>query len=249
VLSDKQLDVIDLNVSDFGTGSLVSFTLATLPALGLSEKETLTDFLVSEKFALLACSRGLFRVANDKDIRHAQDPYDAGWTPVPVPESVGPITQLWPITGSGRSQEFAILGGSTVYALNAYVGSNASQLVRYTVSDVSGIAISSTTIEQILNSYPTFGKPIQAPLIFYTGFRDLFATNGALFFNARSRNLTTEPFVNTVVGMQRGSILNNQNTYTIPLTISTASHLTYIMRNSALGNWVIAGDFGLRVNE
>ena len=241
--------MIDLNASNFGNGTLVGFSLATLPALGLSTKDTFIDLIVSEKFALLATSKGLYRVGNNKDIRQAQSPYDPAWVLVPLPQSVGPATQLWPITTSGRSQDFAIDGGSNLYVLNAYVGTNAAQLARYTISDVTDVTITDTTIAQILNSYPTFSTPIQAPLVFYPNFRDLFATNGASFFNARSKQLDVPPFVNMVVGMLRGSTLNNQNPYSIPLAITTASHLTGIIRNSAMGNWLVAGDFGLRVNE
>lgn len=253
VLTDKQLDVIDLNASNFSTGSSVSFTLATLPALGLQNNDTLIDFIVSNKFALLATSKGLFRVGDSKNIAQAQNPYDAGWTPVPLPQTVGPATQLFPITSSGRSQDFATDGGSNVYVLNAYVGSNEAQLARYTVSDVSSSAVSPFTIMQVLNSYPNIinpSLPIQAPLVFYYGFRDIFATDGASFFNARSRNLNVDPFVNLVIGMLRGSAGNDQNVYTInPLNIATANHLTQIVRDFASGNWLVAGDFGLRVNE
>lgn len=247
VLSDKQLDVIDLDMSDFAAGSIASHTLATLPDIGLTDKDTFIDFIVSDKFALLATSKGLWRVGDSHNIRFAQSTQDVGWTFLALPESVGPATQLFPITASGRSQDFAIGQGSNVYVLNAYVGSNSAQLARYTVNSVASSSVSPFTIEQIANSY--FGQSIQAPLVFYPGFRDIFATDGAAFFNARSRNLYDEPFVNMVVGMLRGSVSNNSGTYTVPLDISTASHLTSMVRNYAMGCWMVAGDFGLRVNE
>lgn len=252
VLTDKQLDVIDLSTSDFSTASIVSHTLATLPAIGLQDNDTLIDFIVSGKFALLATSKGLFRVGNGNNIAQAEGPYGPGWTSVQLPQSVGPATVLFPITTTGRSQDFASDGGSNVYVLNAYVGSNSAQLARYSVADVSSSAIGELTIAQVLNSYRNISnpnQPIQAPLVFYGGFRDLFATDGAAFFSARSRNLDAEPFVNMVVGMLRGSPGNDQNVYPIPLSISTASHLTQIVRSFASGSWLVAGDFGLRVNE
>jgi hypothetical protein len=252
VLTDKRLDVIDLISSNFASGTIVSYTLATLDAVGLQNDDCFTDVIVSNKCAMLATSRGLLRVGNGQDIRQAKAPYDAVWTQVPLAQSVGPVTQLFPVTSSGRVQDFATGSGSNVYALNAYVGSNSAQLARYAVAGVATSSIDNTTIEQILNSYANIlkpGVPIQAPLVFYTGFRDIFATDGAIFFNAISRNLQAEPFVNMVVGMYRGYQGNNVGTFQIPLSISTASHITQIMRNVASGCWLVAGDFGLRVNE
>lgn len=254
VLTDKQLDFIDLSNSNFGNGTLVAHTLANLQSImGLKENDTFIDFIVSGKFALLATSKGLFRVGNDKNIAQALNPDGPNWTKVPLPQSVGPATQLFPITSSGRSQDFALGNGSNVYVLNAYVGSNAAQLARYTVQGVgSHDLVSESTIDQILNSYPALpakSKPIQAPLVFYPGFRDIFATDGAAFFNGRSKNLNSEPFINMVVGMTRGRAINNHGTYQTPLSISSASHISQMIRSTASGNWLVAGDFGLRVNE
>jgi hypothetical protein len=252
VLTDKELNAIDLDASDFGTGTLVASQLATLSSLGLTDNDTLIDYIVSGKFALLATSKGLYRVGDGNNILLADTPYGPGWTPVALPQSIGPATQLFPITTTGRSQDFAIHGGSNIYVLNAYVGSNNAQLARYTVADTSTVAITETTIQEVVNSFPNIANPtvpIQAPLVFYRGFRDLFATDGAVFFNACSRNLQTAPFVNIKIGMLRGSATNDQNIITLPLSISSASHITQIVRDFASGNWLIAGDFGLRVNE
>ena len=247
VLTDKQLDVVDLGATNFANGTLTVITLATLPEIGLQAADTLIDFIVSGKFALLSTSQGLFRVGNNKNIGSAISTADVAWTPVPLPESVGPATQLFPITFTGRSQDFAMDGGSNVYVLNAYVGSNLAQLARYTVADASSTNVNELTVQQVVNYYNKFA--VQAPLVFYDSYKDQFATDGASFFNGRSKNLATPPYVNLAVGMLRGSFANNLSTYPVPLNISTAFHLTTIVKNFASGSWLMAGDFGLRVNE
>ncbi|MDR3549915.1 MAG: hypothetical protein P4L31_00745 [Candidatus Babeliales bacterium] len=247
VMTDKKLDRIDLSASNFATGNLSVVTLATnASALGLGSRDSFTDLLVSGKFALLANSQGLLRVGNDRNISTASSQDAVMWTQVVLPESVGPVVQLLAVTKAGLPQSFANNDISNLYVLNAYIGKNLGQVARYVVNDVSASDVSDTTIQWIPNYY---SAGIPAPIINFNSFKDVIATDGASFLNGVSRDLLRPPFVNILFGLkrsQRSIISDNSN---VPLVFGSSSHITQILRSAASGSWLVAGDFGLQVNE
>lgn len=250
VMTDTQLDAIDL--ADFVVGAPTITSLATISsALGVGPGDTFIDVAVSGKFALLATSKGLMRVGNGSDISAATNQTDVGWTSVTLPESVGPVTQILPVTITGRAQDFADAAGTHTYSsnvcvLNAYVGYDLGQVARFTCKDISASVVDDTTLQLIPNY---FVVNIPAPIINYNGFRDVLATDGASFLSGLSRKLQQDPFVQILFGLKRGVRNIFSSNTNVPLTLNSASRITNILRDSASGSWLVGGDFGLQVNE
>jgi hypothetical protein len=240
VLTDKQLDRIDLHASNFATGSLITTTVATTqtPAI-FGGTGGLLSMLISGKFGLLATTQGLYRVGNNNDISTATSAKDIGWTLVPVSEAAGSVSQLIGLSSSGRSQDVARLNGGNIYALNGFTGLNKGQVNRFSVSDVSSSAISDSTIQPIpdmkvkgINSYfKNFGT-----------YANQFATDGSLNLYSRNHNLQRSTFLRSA---QPGVVRNDVG---IPLSIEPNADIAKIVRNSASGSWMIFGDFA-RFNE
>lgn len=247
VLTDTALYRINLVTSNFGTGALDVRTLATpLSILGLNQHDTFTDLLITGKFALLTSSKGLHRVGNGKDITQAQNPADVAWENVLLPESVGPATRLFAISVTGRAQDVAQGRNGNIYVLNAFAGKNQAQLIRFVINDVQSSPIDNNTM-QLLPDFYVVGVP--AALINFNGFRDIVTYDGSAQMNGKDRHLTQEPFVTAIQDVRSGVPSGNGIITTLPLTITTASHVTTMLRNSASGSWLVAGDFGLRVSE
>lgn len=248
VLTDKVLQAIDLSASDFSTGVLSIRTLATLSSsIGLEKCDTFTDLIVSGRFALLATSKGLLRVGNGSNILTAATMDDVAWAPVPLPQSVGPVTKLIPITTSGRAQNFARAGGGNVYILNAYVGYHQAQIARFNSKDLSAMAVDDMSLLEIQNFIMMVGNI--APIIYFNHFRDFALNDGATLFNGIDRDVIQDPFVLSTPGIKRGVTQVVLGSTRIPLALESSSHIADMLRNSASGSWLVAGDFGLRVNE
>lgn len=246
VMTDKKVDRINLSASNFATGDLSVVTLATnAQTLGLGSRDSFTDVIVSGKFALLATSQGLLRVGNGADISTAQSQDAVEWTSVVLPESVGPVMQLFAVTKTGLPQDFANNDISNVYVLNAYIGKNLGQVARFVVNNVSATPIDDSTIQLIENSIVN----IPSPIINFNSFRDVIATDGALFLSGLSRDLKRPPFVNNLFDFKGRWHNNGGNSSTLPLDLGSSSHITQILRSAASGSWLVAGDFGLQVNE
>lgn len=246
VLTDKQLDRINLAASDFETGSLSVVTLASNNASvsGLDKKDTFTDFVASGKFAVIATSKGIYRVGNGNDIRTASGFASVDWTKIALPETVGPVTRLVPITATGRAQDLAKNGGGELYILNAYVGKNLSQIYRFAVKDIAVAPVDGNTIQLFPDFFLT---GIPAPLFDFNGFRDLIYTDGSALLHAEDQDLLQNPFVLILFGLQTG--VSSTPSQPVPLSLFNASIFQRLMRSSASGAWVIGGDFGIQVSE
>ncbi|HSW73882.1 MAG TPA: hypothetical protein VLG71_01880, partial [Candidatus Limnocylindria bacterium] len=75
----------------------------------------------------------------------------------------------------------------------------------------------------------------------FAGYSSIFATDGSVQFHGNNRDLTLAPYIQT--GVVKSFFKN------ISLNLSGASNLVQILRSSASGSWLVAGDFGLQVNE
>lgn len=244
VLTDTQLDRIDVAASNFATGVLSVVTVATLADIGCSDSGTLFDVAVSHSFALLASSNGLYRVGNDADIQTAVDHEAVEWTDVVVPEGLPVVQQIQTIASNSLPNGFAKTDNGNVYILDAYAGLNIAQENRYTVQSVVGQDIDSNTIEplpdmkvkDILTAFNTFGQYVH--LINFDGTDNFFVRDRRFALSPMLRNelYTLAPFV-----FNRG--------VQVPLGVQDAASVSAITRSSASGAWLVAGDFGLRVNE
>ncbi|MEX0848678.1 MAG: hypothetical protein WD055_00440 [Candidatus Dependentiae bacterium] len=233
VLTDTQLDRIDIAASDFATGVLSVVTVATLSDILRGIDGTMLDVAVSDRFALLAGSTGIFRVGDDANIQTATDSSEVDWTSVIIPEGLPVVRQLQTIASNGLPNGFAKTDNGNVYALDAYRGFDFAQENRYTVQSVVNQPIDNDTvvplpdmnIKDILTSFARFGV-----------FKNLINVDGTDNFSARNRVQTLSPLV-------------RNRLFVLPLGIEDASTVSAIVRSSASGAWLITGDFGLRVNE
>ena len=75
-------------------------------------------------------------------------------------------------------------------------------------------------------------------------------TNGALYFTASSRTPLQKPFLHIIQPKNIKSVtVGDAAPYDVPLNIAKVTKtITAIVQNSSTGNWLIAGDFGLRIH-
>jgi hypothetical protein len=248
VLTETELDRIDLTQGNVGLGIIAVTNVArvdTIPAIGAGG--SLLDAVISEKFVVLATSRGLFRLANGLDARSV-DTVSASWELLSTPEDIGAIRQLIAVTQTGRAQDLARkTNGGNLYAMSAYRGKNQAKLYRFEVKQVVGSSITDTTIQRISD---LFVQNIPSYFANYGLFRNIFATDGALFFGVESQ-MNDEHSVATILyatgGVQTGSrFLNNKE---IPVDLNDSSLISSMIQSSATGSWLLAGDHGIRANE
>ena len=243
VLTDKKLDRIDISSDDFKTGNLKVKTLANLDSLKLSKQSSLTDFALSDKFALLATTQDLFRVGNGKDIRIAVNATDVNWTIVPVPQSVGTISKLLFITPTGDELDFAFKG--QVYVINSYRGLHQTRINRFFVNLDSDINDST-----ILPLPDIIIKNLLDNVFDYGNFRDNYSNNFSINFSSVSKDVETKPFLSLTTGIRSGSKFISTFSFKLPISLlKDDTQIGPILVNSAAGSVLVTGSFGLQVSE
>jgi hypothetical protein len=264
VLTDTQLDRIDLNTSNFGTGVINSVTLASLSTLSLSSGATFLDFIVSAELLMLATSTALYRSGNNVDISDPSiaTPSDVLWTGVTVPQSILPFKKLIPITATGRDQDFARFRGSNVLVLDSYIGKNRARLHRLAVVDAAGrVSVDDATVQSIPDYFVSTdgGNGVPSYLVSFGDYKDLMKTDGTAYLHSYDADLQEAAAlkivpqnitVNKPAGLRSGlGGINMATSALVPLDIPTNASITHYLRSSASGSWLAAGSFGLRVNE
>ena len=244
VLTDTQLDRIDLTQGAIGLGQATAVTVAAHTHL-VGPSGFFSDCIVSGKFAVIATSRGLMRIGNGNDIRTSTGIDASGWTPVTMPEGVKGVRQLCAMSKTGTFQDVARNDGGQIYALNVDRGTNRSDVTRFAVSSVENSPIDDNTMVPFPDFYV---KGITSYRINFGALRTVFATDGALYLSGHGIDLELKP----AVTFPRDSILSRfvgiKQVY-VPLAFEGGSHITTIGRSFASGSWLISGDFGLRINE
>ncbi|MDZ4099415.1 MAG: hypothetical protein U1E13_12080, partial [Methylophilaceae bacterium] len=197
-LSDTRLMRIDLHQLDLSADSSVNQANAVTEIanvetiVGLNKQSIFTDCVISGKFAALGTSKGLVRLGNAGDIRTVSSSTAARWTPVELPESLGVVSHLLPISVTGRAQDVARQGGGMLYVLNVSVGNNKGHLVRFSVADMDNAALDSSCL-QLLPDY--FFKGLPAPFIDFESYKDQFFTDGSLHLVMRNRDGEDTPSI------------------------------------------------------
>jgi len=246
VLTDRKLDRIDLANSDFSTGDLSVVTVADPQVIpGLDSTTPLFDVIVSEKFALLATGAGLFRIQNGKDVAMVESGGD--WQQVVVADWCGPITQLVAISTTVKPQDVARYQGGNVYALAAYVGKNRAQVNRFAIAPVEGSVVDNNTVKPFPD---IFVKNTISYFVSFGLFRDWIATDGAIFFHEINRFLCDNPIVQVLWAHARSGVrfLADKNP-ALPIILENTCYLWPLLRNSATGSWLLAGNNELYINE
>lgn len=252
VLTDTKLDRINLNEGHIGRNVIAPVTLATTDHVpGIGSNGTFLDCIISGKFALIATSGGMVRIGNARDITAIADEQDANWTVVPVPESDGCVYKLIPFSISGRAQDLARNQGGELYALGAYRGKERAQVNRFVVHGLN--EDDDVNDSTILPLPDLFIKDRLSYLVNFGDLRTVFATNGSVFFHARSHEHGVNARVDTLPIVQSppqsGFRFQGPRSLVVNTGISGDSFIGAILRDSASGSWIISGDFGLRINE
>lgn len=247
ILTDQVLDRIDLTQGNPGLGQFTPVTVALAGEL-LNTRDVLTDVIVSDKFAVLATSAGIFRVSNGENIQSATNRIGL-WTEVAVPEKIGPIQQLVAVSQTGVAQDVARGDCGQLFVLSAYRGKSYSQVNRYVIQSVEETAIDDDTMQPLPD---LFVKDKLSFLMNYGALRLLFVTDGALYMAARDRNLVVNPSVRVpqrtaLPGSGRREVGVVEDS--LPLAIESSCQLSAMLRSYASGSWLISGDFGLQINE
>ncbi len=250
VLTDTQLDRIDLTQNNVGLGAIDPITIASRAGLLLLNQGTLIDCIISGPFALLGTSIGLFRVGDNKKITDAIDESSVGWTSVALPEGVSTVVQLIPISKTGRAQDVAKEQGGQIYVLNAYEGKNKSRIHRFSVQAI--IDNNSVQTDTLTLFNDLYVKDIPSFLLNFGIFKQNFTTDGALYFATQDQNLN-ESILATLTSVRQpprtGVLFVGVNSSTVPITLTNGSYISALLRNVASGSFLITGDFDMQVNE
>jgi len=236
VLTDHYLDRIDLRAINFASDTLCAVRLASAQELASGPYALLKDVIISQKCALLAHTNGLSRVGDDKDIRF-NTAQTLAWTPLQVYDAAGPVSGLIPISITGRGQDVARFSAGQVYVITGSIGKNSARLNRLAIQNVTHKPMSEETITP-LRDFVAVDRI--SNFVNIGAFSSLFATDGTMFFTVIDRNKSKSALLTHSFGTSK---------ITIPLPFKDASNIVRIVRSSAWGNWLIAGDFGLLINE
>lgn len=257
VLTPYSLTRLEINSSNLINNNVVSTVLAV--SSDLAPNASFTDVIISGPLAILASSIGLFRSGNQVDVNFAIEKSASKWTPIILPESSGYLNGLAPIVKflaiSPTSYEKDVLTNSSgisqnpfsgnLYVLNAYVGYHQAQTYRLAL-DFSGIVNDNTVklfpdifTNNLRTYYNSFGT-----------YRNSIYYDGALFFATRNAYNGNRPFASILPPSLRGGQIERYALTTeIPLNINNNHSIVRLLRANSLGNYLIAGDFGIRINS
>ena len=243
ILTDQKLDRIALNNTDLAAGT--ASTIAQIGMLsGTSTNGCFNDFIVSGDLGILATNIGLYRVANGASIHDVT----VDWTTqlVPEPRALNCV-KLISITTSGLEED--LINKSNLYVLSTYHGLHQAQINRFYVYN-SG-TIDNTTIQPLPDLYL---KDSNSYFINFESFRDGFFTNGNLLISYLSHDNSQKSFTQILPPGQvsgfKSANLSSLKSYNLPLdTITQSSFIAGIVNDSNSGALLIAGEFGLQVNE
>jgi len=241
VLTNKSLDRITINPSSFVSGSLQRTVIATSIGLGLGDFGSFSDLLIGDKVALLATSKGLFRIANGYNVKVGVPI----WSKVPTAESTGPMFTL-SFASSSTDLNSGLANRGQVFGLSSYKGYDQARIYRFyinegtTISDTSVQNISDLFIEDNPTYFASFGQ-----------MRGEYTDDGSIRLVTRPATCTRAMGLFALSSRTRvGCSVFATGTNTA-IDASFASHgiIGKVMRSAASGAWLLNGSFGLRVNE
>lgn len=236
VLTDTCLDRIDLRTWNPKQLQNSTVRLANARDLTKSEYSLFYDCIISDKFALLAHNTGLSRVGNGKDIR-SDDFTTLDWTPIQIPDQKGPVVALVPVSVNGRAQDICRFEAGQLFVLHGYIGKNNTQINRFVLHSVLHSDVSEYTLEP-LHDYITPEKISKFATV--GAYSSLFVTDGSMFLSGVDRKKIMPATVVNGFGAIKTAL---------PLKIPKAMHISDIVRSTEFGNLLVAGDFGLYINE
>ena len=221
----------------------------------------LEDVIISGDLALLATSKGLWRVGDGRSCKTAQDSQQMNWTPVLLRESPGPVIQLFAVSPTGNEIDVATHNnGGQIYALSAYMGYHQARVYRLSIH-------TGAVTESTVRPFPDyFVKDIPTFYLNIGDYKNRLFTEGASIMLSRSRyNPTnTDAYIQSLPPyelhknmetVETGSIhFVTANTRALIRAAVVQAHLRskkslgIIKRLSSDGSLLIAGNDGLELH-
>jgi len=233
VVSAKKVDRIDLSTAPIFTAT----TIASAASLVFDPNDTVLDGVFSAKLGILATSKGVFRTSNGNDVSTITIDDNKYWTTLAVPGSVIPPQRFFVSSTTGFANDFARDNGGMLHLLSAYLGASSARVNRFAVADVSSTPINNSTVLPVpdgeIEGYNTSFLTIN-------GFRSTYTCDGALSLHSLGRTLLISPYVKTR-SLRTGA--------PVPLEDGNGTLIGMVLRSSTSGSWLVAGDFGIRLNE
>lgn len=228
-------------------GTITPTVLATPSDLGLQTFDSFSDVVVSSKLALLATSKGLYRVGNSKNISTETSASNVDWTKVALSEGPTPVTRLFAVGTTTLEIDFAQqTGGGMVYALASSVGKQLSSVYRLTIRDISSSAIGATTVEFIPDYILSTGGE---PQVHFGDYKNYFVTDGALSTVTRSTYNTAPALAQALPSsLGAGIVFLPKSLASIPL-FAEKIKIRNAVQNSALGSKIIPTNDGFLIHE
>ena len=250
VISHTTIDRINVTTSNFGTNTLDVTTIASIGQNGVSVRGGFLDGIFSQALGIIATTGGLLRIGDGKDVRTIVNESDADWTHVPIAENAGAPTALYAVTQTNRAQDITKNNGGYFYVLTANVGLDQSRINRFAVEPLGAVDPMTATTIQAFDDL--FVKNIPSFLLSFGEFRSNFATDGALYFATRNKNINLPPIVLLTPSMPVPRVgvpdVGNRST-TVKINLQSGTEINYFSRSQASGSWIAAGNFDTQVLE
>lgn len=243
VLTSSALYRVALNAANIIAGTSDAVPVATINTLPTADKKgAMCDLIVTGQFALLATTRGLYRTANDTDIRSIASL--GGWLPVRVPEGLGVATQFAWISPTGLMS--GLQQGGTITLFESYIGQYQARLNRFYLSMPGGGV--SDTVLQPLNDQFEQGK--NSYFVDYGQFKNMYASDGTIYLTSAPITLVNQSLLSLLPPYTRsGELFPSANSVGVMIALKQGAIVSSLSRSAAAGTWLVAGTFGLLVNE
>ncbi len=244
VLTDSQLDRIDMRNVDLASGQLHPVTLAQVQKITGQQMGIFHDLIVSEKLALLAHSAGLCRVGDGKDVRSG-DTDSLAWTDIQLTTTKTPVTGLVCTSVNGATTDVARATVGQLYVISGSIDRDNTWISRFVIHTIRDKEIDGTTVQPLRD----FGAQDALTSFIKCGtYISSFMTDGSLYFTATDKKKPTPQGVARHPNLYAG-FGGSKSKVPVDFEKIKAQHITHIMRSKRWGNILVAGDFGLLVNN
>ncbi len=239
-LSQGKLERFALSAEALVQGSVSSVVLSELSPDQKKSLASYSDFSLKGPLAIIATSFGLIRSGNGTDVRTATA---LPWLAVPLPESVGSLTNPGPVSRLYAIQTSDGDALDNLYVLNGYVGLNQALIYRLVVSLENGIVTDSSVLlfpDYILKDTQTFFTNIGE-------YRDYVVTDGAFIALSRSSLDCSPPLLELLSpALKSGQSARSRAPF---IAMPGKGTIGLLVRSSSSGAWMVPGDFGVRIQR
>jgi hypothetical protein len=240
VLTADELVRININPQSFIGGDVPSVTLATPKDMNLGSNGSFADIVIAHNFAVLATSRGLFRIANGSSIKAIVP----RWTYVPLKEDMGPVISVSHASSSTKAYQGLAEGGQ-LYVLSANQSFDDTRLYRFYVHENG--AISDTTLQPIGDQF------VRGTLSYFASFGQYINSvfpDGSVHYITRPIDCGRSLLLRSLpafVRVANASYAGNE-CVTIHAGLPEVGTIKNVLRLDASGALLVYGNF-VRVNE